>query len=157
MHRILHHLFSFSLAGVLFVSTLGLPVHSLYCLCKGETSVFVFGDDNAIGCHAEESATCCQVEPVSCCSASSACSDPSEDHSCETEEVSFVKLDLVYFQGGNLDQGSDLEVTSPCLPLAYGPTLPVEILAQGIFIPVDPPFLRGHGQPLWLQYAQVRC
>lgn len=77
------------LSGLLLVSTSGIPVHKLVCLCKGEQTIQFYAEPE--GCCAVDAniaeAGCCSG---SSCQAAAVCS--TSDHACQDKEVTFLKI-----------------------------------------------------------------
>ncbi len=89
----------------ILISTIGIHVHTLYCLCKGTTKVALFSNPES-EC-SEESSSCCLTESIhreakSCCivsdvaihkKKSSCCSSETAHHPpCDKKEVQYFQL-----------------------------------------------------------------
>ena len=69
----------------LLVATVGLTVHSLYCICKDSLSLSVFELENQCGQPIDENLpSCCKVEL-----AEKSCD---KNHDCENKDAKYVKL-----------------------------------------------------------------
>ncbi len=85
MQKTLRHITVWFLAANLLVSTMGLTVHSLYCICKDSLSLSVFELESHCGKPIDASLPdCCQAEWTA-----KACD---EDHGCEDKDSKYVKL-----------------------------------------------------------------
>jgi len=87
MQNILRHGLVWFLTLNLLVSTMGLTVHSLYCLCKDSISISVFEPDSKCGQPIDENLpSCCQktIEDSFC----------QKDHDCEKKDAKYVKLNV---------------------------------------------------------------
>ena len=79
-----------SLSTLLFVSTSGVPVHKVICLCQGQETVSLIIEDNT---------PCCRHEAAS--AASSCCSDPTascvipegdQTSKCQDAEITLARI-----------------------------------------------------------------
>lgn len=87
MQKILRHGLVWFMTMNLLVSTMGLTVHSLYCLCKGSTAISVFEQTSKCGQPIDEDLpSCCQktLEESFC----------QKDHDCEKKDAKYVKLNV---------------------------------------------------------------
>ena len=85
MQKTLRHIIVWFLTANLLVSTMGLTVHSLYCICKDSLSLSVFELESHCGKPIDASLPdCCQVEltAMTC----------DKDHDCENKDSKYVKL-----------------------------------------------------------------
>ncbi len=85
MQKTLRHITVWFLTANLLVSTMGLTVHSLYCICKDRLSLSVFELESHCGKPIDDSLPeCCQAEltAMTC----------GEDHDCEDKDSKYVKL-----------------------------------------------------------------
>lgn len=82
-----------TLGLVLLISTTGIPVHALYCMCKGEWSVSFYAEAEMTQCAIgdDKSDGCCEATKT-CCSATV----PADAHNCDSEETWFAKLNTVF-------------------------------------------------------------
>lgn len=96
MKRSYRHIALWLFLPSLLVSTGGISLHTLYCLCKGETrvSLFLLPDQCA---EKKEKA------PVACCAKHKACPKPAteaspdkQDHDCTKRGVWFAKLNTPF-------------------------------------------------------------
>lgn len=86
---------------VLLISTTGIPVHALYCMCKGEWSVSFFAEAEMTQCASDSS------EGEGCCNAAKNCCTSlpiADDHNCDKEETWFAKLSTVFLSQLDQDQ-----------------------------------------------------
>jgi hypothetical protein len=81
------------LALNLLVSTMGLTVHTLYCLCRGELSISLFEvqGDCSIAAQSMHGKDCCS-KTAGCHSTTASCCSKSQEHQCDTQDKIFVKL-----------------------------------------------------------------
>ena len=85
MQKTLRHITVWFLTANLLVSTMGLTVHSLYCICKDSLSLSVFELESHCGKPIDDSLPeCCQAEwtAMTC----------DKDHDCEDKDSKYVKL-----------------------------------------------------------------
>lgn len=75
----------------LVISTMGLTVHVLYCLCKGEQEVSIFNIEDDCAELEKKSATSCCHKGV--CSAPAEVKGVEKNHNCAGKSQTFVKLD----------------------------------------------------------------
>ena len=85
MQKTLRHITVWFLTANLLISTMGLTVHSLYCICKDSLSLSVFEIESQCGKLLDDSLP-------TCCRADLAASTCSKDHDCENKDSKFVKL-----------------------------------------------------------------
>lgn len=85
MQNTLRHIIVWFLTANLLVSTMGLTVHSLYCICKDSLSISVFEIDSRCGQPLSD-------DLPSCCKATLEASTCSKDHDCEDKDSKYVKL-----------------------------------------------------------------
>lgn len=85
MQKTLRHITIWFLTANLLVSTMGMTVNSLYCICKDSLSLSVFELETHCGKPIDASLPdCCQAELTA-----STCD---EDHGCEDKDSKYVKL-----------------------------------------------------------------
>lgn len=163
---------SFALTLVLFVSTSGIPIHAIYCACKGDTTLHLFSEGDAGCCKSDlENKSCCsvhkQVELPSCCAAippvgeSAACNLESSDHpDCMQDEVIITKLATAFLLPADDEGGStpnfQINLTGhPAVvfggPHSFGFTNPTR---AG---PPDDDQHPSQALPFYIFYCQYRC
>lgn len=143
----------FFLSALLFVSTAGVPIHKVICLCKGEQVVTLYIENEQACCQHEENAS-----PSACCSsASSPCSQQHDGPAgtCQDSETSLVKIASQFLSSLNLEE---VQLTAPMVPTwvwafhehdQYG--YRVDFLQ-----PPSSPFHLS-GVPLFRRACQIRC
>lgn len=87
MQKIFRHGLVWFMTINLLVSTMGLTVHSLYCLCKDSIAISVFEQTSKCGQPIDE-------ELPSCCQKTLEESFCQKDHDCEKKDAKYVKLDV---------------------------------------------------------------
>ena len=85
MQKTLRHITVWFLTLNLLVATMGLTVHSLYCICKDSLSLSVFEFESQCGKQIDENLP-------SCCKATFAEKKCGKDHDCENKDSKYVKL-----------------------------------------------------------------
>ncbi len=83
------HIIVSTLIAVLLVSTMGINVHTLYCLCKDSLSVSLFELEDACGKKESTVAlpSCCQRAAQTCHK-----TDDSDPHKCTKKANKYLKL-----------------------------------------------------------------
>lgn len=153
MGRIFKHITVGFLIANLGVSTTGVTLHMLYCLCKGERTVSLFS----------EAAPYCldvsQEQPDVCCKADACRADdqPEKDkHSdCTHSEKKFVKLDVKF--SGNMTNWTP-EI--PVLPVLLFPVFGEVEYPRTESAPVNsnkPPPPRLSGRALLVNIQTFLC
>jgi len=85
MQKTLRHITVWFLTANLLISTMGLTVNSLYCICKDRLSLSFFEIESHCGKPIDASLPdCCQAEWTAMTCA--------EDHDCEDKDSKYVKL-----------------------------------------------------------------
>lgn len=87
MQKTLRHGLVWFLTLNLLASTMGLTVHSLYCLCKDSLAISVFEPEFHCGQPINENLP-------SCCKKTLEESFCQKDHGCEKKDAKYVKLDV---------------------------------------------------------------
>ncbi len=85
MKSTLRHITVWFLTLNLLIATMGLTVHSLYCICKDSFSVSVFEIESQCGQPIDDNLP-------SCCKAELAEKSCTENHDCEDKEAKYFKL-----------------------------------------------------------------
>ncbi len=145
----LRHILAYSLALLLFVSTSGVPVHKMICLCKGEQVISWFS--------ATESG-CCQHTPVQpqlgCCTAEDSDHD-SGKRNCQEQETTLARI-YVQFLADKTIQASDGTLSSFFTVGATDFFLNTGFhLANAIHLSCIPFF--SSGPPRYRMGCQIRC
>jgi hypothetical protein len=146
---------AWALAALLAVSTAGIPVHALYCLCKGEWSYALFSADDLPSCGTVSEDSCCK--PQGCCStkAGSCPSGADEEHPCDTGETRVAKLQTDFIGSFDKDQGSGAQANAiACHPAAIALFPSASRHRPTRFIPDDGPPLAAARHVL---YRNFRC
>lgn len=85
MHKIVQQITVWLMVVNLLVATMGMTVHSLYCICKDNLSLSVFEMETHCNKSSDE-------KMPSCCASSLAEKKCSKDHDCESKDAKYVKL-----------------------------------------------------------------
>ncbi|MEZ5032349.1 MAG: hypothetical protein R2787_13180 [Saprospiraceae bacterium] len=122
------------LSGLLLVSTSGIPVHKLVCLCKGEQTIQFYAEPDGCCSPADQTAEpgCCSGHA---CQAASACS--ATGHTCQDKEVSILKIVDQFLDSGTTDHDATVSALPPPAPhmfwlanLAVSDDLPGKVQPQ---------------------------
>ena len=90
MKKGFQHIFAISMSFLLFGSTVGVSLNTLYCFCKGEmTTSFFQIEDN---CSLSDKPLCCKSKGKSCKIA------VDKEHNCDTKNSKYLKLDVEVVQ-----------------------------------------------------------
>ncbi|MBP6185350.1 MAG: hypothetical protein KA479_10445, partial [Saprospiraceae bacterium] len=101
-----------TLGLVLLISTTGIPVHALYCICKGEWSVSFYTEAEMSQCDTgEDEGDACCGGAITCCSTTTA----ADAHNCDSEETLFAKLNTVFLSQLDNDLDGSPNVSLPFL------------------------------------------
>ncbi|MCF8236944.1 MAG: hypothetical protein K9I85_02200 [Saprospiraceae bacterium] len=145
----LRHILAYSLAALLFVSTSGIPVQRMICLCKGEQVITWFSASDP---------GCCQKAPVQarpkCCTSEEG-GDVSEKGNCQDQETTLARI-YVQFLADKTIQTT--ETTQDIYVIGSGP---VWISDPGLnaMQTIHPSIFQylPAGPPLYLTDCQIRC
>ncbi len=152
------------MALTLLVSTTGLSVHAVYCLCKGELSyslVHLEVGEMACAMSSEETEPCCgSSEGCGLDSrAAGCCRDAGEDHDCRSEETIYARLAAVFVTP--LDQQDDSASDRGDLVAGTWPAQESHLYISGLLLNRDegPPLRGGPWSPCpaYLAFRQFRC
>lgn len=152
------------MALTLLVSTTGLSVHAVYCLCNGELSYsLVHLEVGEIACamSSEEAEPCCGSRE-GCgldSQASGCCQDAGDDHDCRSEETIYARLAAVFVTQS--DQQDDSVSDRGDLVAGTWPASESHIDTFGLLPEWDagPPSRGGPWPhcPAYLAFRQFRC
>lgn len=162
LHHFARRLSPFLTAYLLLVS-LGLPLHKVYCACRGESKISLFAAEHNCG-HAVKAEAADAVKPLlktSCCSAAkSSClvtEASNEDHRCgDNDETILAKLSADYLvEKQDLLLGQAVGVLP--VPLVQELLPPVVFAAKAVPIrgPTPPPL--PFGRDLLLRRQLMLC
>ncbi|MCO6484658.1 MAG: hypothetical protein J5I41_02660 [Saprospiraceae bacterium] len=152
------------MALTLLVSTTGLSVHAVYCLCKGELSyslVHLEVGEMACAMSGEEAESCCGpgegCGPAS--QVSDCCREPGDDHACRTEETIYTRLASVFLV--QLDQQDEITPVWGDFGGSFWPT-PEPFMADSGERSKSPPGPLSRGgpwshYPAYVSFQQFRC
>lgn len=145
-----------ALAALLTVSTVGIPVHALYCLCKGEWSYSLFSGSDLSACGSRTEDRCCSTKG-SCCAAAKACpSTAGGEQPCDTGETRLARLQTDFIAQIDKEQESPARTmasVSPFLVFEQGPEAGHRQPPEGFLVPDDPPPPGARH----LMYRNFRC
>lgn len=146
------------LTAYLLVVSLGLPLHKVYCACKGMTDFSLFSTTHA--CGHDEAVLADEVAMSSCCTDkdATACSfDSVDEHDCGDAETILAKLTTDYILSENDDQtfAVQLLVLPPFTPV-YTPLFTAIIPKVLPIRGPDPPPL-PYGRELLLRQQLYLC
>lgn len=163
---------SFALTLVLFVSTSGIPIHAIYCACKGDTTLHLFSEGDAACCKIDvETKSCCsdhkQVKLPACCAAipaigeSATCNLEAAGHpDCMQDEVFITKLVTAFLLPADEEGGSTpyLQINLPSHPLVvFGSTRSFGSTNPTRAGPPDDAYYTYQALPFYISYCQYRC
>lgn len=134
------------LATVLFVSTSGIPVHRMICLCKGEMSVSLF--------HSESESCCRPAATGPDCCAENACSPNvhTQGHACQDHQTSLERVTSSYIG----QEKEDMAQANFGPWLAFRPTdFFLGTFAGSGFVSVTPEL--PNGAPIYRRISCIRC
>ena len=145
----LRRILAYSLAALLFVSTSGIPVHKMICLCKGDQEMSWSSASESACCQSapvQSPPTCCDSKTLDCGSDSCHC----QDHKPTLARiyVQFLAEKLIQTWGSTQDLYSSSGYTaySPVSRLYVTHTLLPSTIR---YLPASPPFYRTG--------CQIRC
>jgi len=145
-----------ALAAMVTVSTVGIPVHSLYCLCKGEWSYSLFTSADLPECGGQDEASCCSTKG-SCCAAAKACpSGAGDERPCDTGETRVARLQTDFITQIDKEQVSPertVATASPFLVFEQGTVVGHRQPTAGYLALDDPPPPGARH----LLYRNIRC
>lgn len=141
------------LSGLLLVSTSGIPMHKLVCLCKGEQTIQFYAEPE--GCCSTSSgavaAGCCSSQA---CQAESTCF--TTGHACQDKEVSILKIVDQFLDSGPAGTKSIVFAVLPAqymfrqVDLAMVGNLPGQVRSQR-YKHIQPT------SPIYRMSCQMRC
>ena len=170
--RIGLRIISVALTLVLFISTSGIPIHAIYCACKGDTTLHLFSEGNAACCKSDvETKSCCsehkEVELPSCCAAIPGAEEPATcnlevaNHpDCMQDEVFITKLVTAFLLPADEDGGSTInfQINLPSHPaLVFGNTRSIGMTNPTRAGPPDDVHFQVQNLPFYISYCQYRC
>lgn len=149
----IRHVLGYVLSALLFVSTAGVPIHKVICLCKGEQVVTLYVENEQECCQHEE-----RSSPSTCCSsASSPCSQKNEfpAGTCQDTETSLVRIAGQFLTSLNLEE---VQLAAPMVPACMW-TFHENGQYGNRVHSIQPPLSPFHlsSVPLFRKACQIRC
>ncbi len=137
---------AYFLTALLFVSTTGIPVHKMICLCKGEQVISWFSVAEMGCCHQAEIPA-----RSSCCSAKNGTSQ----RNCQDQETTLARMEVQFLADKTIQTSESTQEYYPGIGTWHSLRLPgfqpVHVLPPS-YLP-----LHSSGPPLFRWGCQIRC
>lgn len=153
------------LSVVLLISTIGIPVHAVYCMCKDAWEYSIFNNDTADSCCTKiESSACCgkSSQKQTCNPESSICADTGcSSGDCDASSTIIERLELAFVYEVsklNLDLNTTYSFFPPFSDFFHlNHTIP---LHHSVDLPPDRPDCTGPGHQhtaLHMLHCAILC
>lgn len=149
---------SIGLSVLVFISTMGIPMHAMYCICLNERVVGVFTEVNT-SCSNHQEVASSDATVNSCCKPTVTCCSSEDDDSCMHREFSISKIDINLMTGQVLEADETVRHFYNAAPLLFSG---LKVQASSVFLPYFPhgppgPMTPFEGLSAYIAYGQVRC